>query len=350
MSPLELVTSRDRNDAGHDADRGDEYVALVDIPLDELRFEARELADAVTIGDADAVARVLASHPKYGGRGRSRLDVRSFTLWDAQATLARELGHESWRDLVTHHETEAYGEPDERWSERAGAGLMARALRAAAELGEPSAGPAHVLLALVDPPEPTRAARVLAELGIDREWVLERRSAPESDTVDGTRASSALNHIVGFAAGLAAGLGRCDVDDTCALLSLVYQSSRMVGIADLDLDGDEIVEALLARGAEVPLASPPLPPDPHRPLGPAVFVAGEDRGALARALTDHDPSAVGSWGWNVSAWKPGWVWFVGPEDLAIAEIARAVVVDASSVIELPFADAMRQEDLARSAA
>lgn len=327
-----------------------DLTATEDTDLEELRFDARDLAEAVTAGEADAVARVLASHPRYGGRGRSRLDIRSFNLWDAQATLARELGYESWRELVTHHEVEAFGEVAERWSDRAGTGLIARALRAAAELGEPSAGPVHVLLALLDPPEPTRAASVLADLGIDRDRVLAGRLGPAADTNDGTRASSSLNHIVGFAAGLAAGLGRRDVDDTCALLSLVYQSSRTVGIADLDLDGDEIVDGLLRRGAEVPLASPPLPPDPRRPLGPTVFVPAEDRSAVARALSDHDPAAVGSWGWNVSAWKAGWVWFVGPEDLAIAEIARAVVAEASTVIELPFAEAMAQEDQARSAA
>jgi hypothetical protein len=62
--------------------------------ITHLKGQAKDLQRAVRAGDRSAIARVHASHPAPDNR-----DGDGFSLRDAQLTLAREYGFESWNDL-----------------------------------------------------------------------------------------------------------------------------------------------------------------------------------------------------------------------------------------------------------
>jgi hypothetical protein len=66
--------------------------------LSQLRARAKELRKAVAKGRPDAIERVRAHHPSY--------DLESFTLRDAQLTIAREYGLASWPELMEKVATE----------------------------------------------------------------------------------------------------------------------------------------------------------------------------------------------------------------------------------------------------
>ncbi|MER7249321.1 hypothetical protein [Kribbella sp. NPDC000426] len=66
--------------------------------LSQLRARAKELRKAVAKGRPDAIERARAYHPAY--------DEASFTLRDAQLTIAREYGLASWPELMEKVATE----------------------------------------------------------------------------------------------------------------------------------------------------------------------------------------------------------------------------------------------------
>ena len=66
--------------------------------LSQLRARAKDLRKAVAKGRPDAIDRVRAHHPAY--------DEASFTLRDAQLTIAREYGLASWPELMEKVATE----------------------------------------------------------------------------------------------------------------------------------------------------------------------------------------------------------------------------------------------------
>jgi hypothetical protein len=65
--------------------------------LEQLRKQAKELLRAALAGDESAVTRIRAIHP--------RSSDGSLNLADAQYTLAREYGFDSWAKLVRHIES-----------------------------------------------------------------------------------------------------------------------------------------------------------------------------------------------------------------------------------------------------
>ncbi|MDQ3499818.1 MAG: hypothetical protein M3488_02340 [Actinomycetota bacterium] len=65
--------------------------------LNQLRIQAKELKRAFEQGEQSAIDRILESHPKFTGRRAERLEGWKLSLRDAQVTIARELGFESWR-------------------------------------------------------------------------------------------------------------------------------------------------------------------------------------------------------------------------------------------------------------
>jgi len=67
--------------------------------LSQLRTRAKELRKAVLKGRPDAIERARTHHPAYG-------DPASFTLRDAQLTVAREYGVASWGELMEKVATE----------------------------------------------------------------------------------------------------------------------------------------------------------------------------------------------------------------------------------------------------
>jgi len=64
--------------------------------ITQLRTQAKDLRKAVAGGDPSAVERVRDHHP-----GMSTGSLARFTLRDAQLTLAREYGFDSWHELDT---------------------------------------------------------------------------------------------------------------------------------------------------------------------------------------------------------------------------------------------------------
>jgi hypothetical protein len=66
--------------------------------LSQLRARAKELRKAVVKGRPDAIERARVHHPAY--------DEASFTLRDAQLTIAREYGLASWPELMEKVATE----------------------------------------------------------------------------------------------------------------------------------------------------------------------------------------------------------------------------------------------------
>jgi hypothetical protein len=66
--------------------------------LSQLRARAKELRKAVAKGRPDAIERARAHHPAY--------DDATFTLRDAQLTIAREYGLASWPELMEKVATE----------------------------------------------------------------------------------------------------------------------------------------------------------------------------------------------------------------------------------------------------
>ncbi|GAA0927111.1 hypothetical protein GCM10009554_07820 [Kribbella koreensis] len=65
--------------------------------LSQLRTRAKDLRKAVAKARPDAIARVRAHHPEYR---RNAVDPGTFTLRDAQLTIAREHGMPSWPELM----------------------------------------------------------------------------------------------------------------------------------------------------------------------------------------------------------------------------------------------------------
>lgn len=82
--------------------------------ITQLKNQAKELKRAVAALDRSALDRVHASHPSY--TTDAPLDPASFTLRDAQLTIAREYGFDGWHQLSTHVGEQMIEERDlHRW-------------------------------------------------------------------------------------------------------------------------------------------------------------------------------------------------------------------------------------------
>jgi len=68
--------------------------------ITHLKKQAKELKRLVLRADTEAIARVRASHPSLSSPSTA-IDPTSFTLRDAQATLAREYCFDGWHQLNT---------------------------------------------------------------------------------------------------------------------------------------------------------------------------------------------------------------------------------------------------------
>ena len=79
--------------------------------ITQLKKQAKELKRAVEAGDPEAIERAHVSHPDETG-----MDTSTFTLRDAQLTIAREYGFEGWNALNTHVGEQMVDERDlHRW-------------------------------------------------------------------------------------------------------------------------------------------------------------------------------------------------------------------------------------------
>lgn len=308
-----------------------------------LRTQAKELKRALTAGDAEARQRVLEFHPKFAGRPAERMEGWTFTLRDAQATVAREYGFDSWKALV--EETPGVEHP--RWGDVDSTIVVGRAFEAARTAGNRWVGHDHVLLALLNPPEPTHAADVLAEMGVTHEEVLARlteTSPAEGSDRDSARPNPTFHKVIGVARGLAIGMGSESLDDEHLLLALVY-GERDGELMTTHLDGDDVFDGLRGRGVPVPSLAPPVASTPIGPLGSWVYFPTDEFPAVTRALVELYPPRSVLWGTNRSKWKAGYWYVQGEDEIPMEEIVRGVVTDPSTVDVLSSEDGHRRENV-----
>lgn len=324
---------------------------LPDLPdLRQLRTQAKELKRALAEGDREAQERVLESHPKFAGRPADRVEGWELTLRDAQVTIAREHGFKSWRDLLAEFE----GDRVERWSERRSFdGALGRAFKEAQTLSHSHTTVEHLLLAVLAPPEPTAAQEVLRELGFTYEAMTERTTRlyfglhTDEESVSST---PAYQIISGFAQGIALGLGSGQVTDEHVLLALLYYDPAVDGrLIGVEVEADEIVSALNARGIPVPRLAPPVLKTPHGPFGPYVYFPEEDWSAVSQAIIKEFPPGSVVWGTNRSSWKKGYWYVQGEDEIPFERLVKSAVSDTSSVEIMDMREAFERESKARPA-
>src|ERR1035441_10706421 len=81
--------------------------------LENLKKQARTLQKAWRAGGAEAIARVRAAHPQYGGLSDEQLRAIQPRLTDCQLVLALEAGFDSWPQLKTAVQAANRELPDE---------------------------------------------------------------------------------------------------------------------------------------------------------------------------------------------------------------------------------------------
>lgn len=311
--------------------------------LDQLRKQAKELKAAVVVGDPTAIERVLASHPKYVGHPPERLATKTFTLRDAQVTLARELGFGGWAELVAESATQR------RWVHPTWTPAGHRAWKLAMDRGDTVLAVQHLLLALLDPPEPTVACAVLNGLGL--EFDAYRASLPVlKGEYSGISSSPRQQSTEAFALALGLGLGSAVPTDEHVLMALVYENHDATGstLIHAGLDPDEVYDELARRGVLLPRFRPPPVLSPTGPAGPRVYVPSNEASAVGWALREQHPPGGLHWGMNVSAWKPGYHWYDAEDEIDLPALARAAVSNPSLVTVVPLREAVRAESDARS--
>lgn len=314
---------------------------------DQLRNQAKELKRDLASGRADAIQRVLEFHPKFAGRPAERVEGWTFTLRDAQVTIAREYGFESWAVLMRQVE----GQQVTRWGVARWSDAVARAMTLAHELGHKAVMGEHVLLALLSPKQPTVAAVVMSELGMDYDEILDRLGTMDigfDHESEGTRSTPVFHQLAGFAQGLALGMGSDTVTDEHVLLAIAYADptgdQRLI---TYEIDPDEVVNGLRARGVHVPRLAPPVLAPPSGPWGPTVYYLPEDSPAVHEQLIDRYPPGTARWGTNTSTWKEGYIYVDGEDEIPMEEIVRAAVKDSSTVEVVPFLEAIERESQGR---
>lgn len=75
--------------------------------LEHLKYQARDLLNALSQGNAQAIARVREFHPKFARVSDDEVRLAKFSLANAQLVIAREYGFESWPKLKRHVEVSA---------------------------------------------------------------------------------------------------------------------------------------------------------------------------------------------------------------------------------------------------
>ena len=308
--------------------------------LRQLRIDARELKRAFETGDPVATERVLASHPKFAGQPAERLEGWRISLRDAQATIAREAGFDSWRALIAE-----LGDAP-RWDAYVWSDIARRAFAEARALRHEGCLDVHFLLAVLKPPAPTAAAAVLDELGVTYEDVrqpLADLSRPRRRST-GTYSTPTYQLILGWAQGIAIGMGASQVTDEHVLLAIAYGDYGGESTFDaLGIDADDLVQGLRARGVQTPTIDPPVSGTPAGPLGPWVYFPKADWDGVTRELARMHPPGTAHWGTNRSRWKKEHWYVVGEDSIPIEAIVRRAVRDPADVEVLPFADGSARE-------
>jgi hypothetical protein len=310
---------------------------------DQLRAQARELKQALDEGSVEARERVLASHPKFAGRPAERMEGWVFRLGDAQATVAREQGYDSWKALLEALEVDEVT----RWGEDDLNGSQRRAFKEARLMGHGFCTAEHFLLALLSPPESTAAAEVLTGLGLSYQTVsehAERLAASPQDKGEGSRSTAMSNRISGTARGIAIGMGSTRTTDEHVLLAMCYDEHVVEGpLTILGIDPDDVMTGLREHDVPVPEVGPRVKRTPIGPLGPWVYFPEEDFGLVTQAIVKHYPPRTVHWGTNQSTWKTGYWYVQGEDEIPMEQIVRSAVTDPSTVIVLGLGEGAERE-------
>jgi len=310
--------------------------------LDQLRTQAKELKRAFERGEQSAIDRILESHPKFAGRPADRIEGWRLSLRDAQATIARELGFTSWKALLA----EVEGDMPKRWVADPSGDITRRAFAEAQKLRHRWCSTDHFLLALLNPPNSTPSLEVLNELGMTYQSVSERVAARDRKRKRKTGSSStpAYQFILGWAQGIAIGMGSTTFTDEHVLQAIVY--GDLGGESQLvwyDIDPDEVVAGLRSRGVELPTLGPPVARTPIGPSGPWVYFPKAEFSAVTRELAKRHPPGTVHWGTNQSKWKKDYWYVHGEDEIAMEEIVRSAVSKSDLVEVLANAEAMELE-------
>ena len=75
--------------------------------LEHLKYQARDLRNALTRGHPEALARVREFHPRFARLSDDEFRALKFSLADAQLVIAREYGFPGWPKLKRHIENSA---------------------------------------------------------------------------------------------------------------------------------------------------------------------------------------------------------------------------------------------------
>jgi hypothetical protein len=300
--------------------------SLPDRPdLDQLRTQAKELKRALVDGDSHAVDRILASHPKYAGRPAERAEGQTFTLRDAQVTMARELGFDSWKDLLAQVDAPSV----RRWDSKAEHELLNRSFRESKSLGHGYVGVEHLLLALLNVTPPTPASSTLNDLGLNYDLERERvRKQGRRSRKRYRNVSPAYQILVGWSQGIALGLGATQLEDEHVLIAFLYGSHDWHSFF---VDPDEAFRAIQQNGVIVPKPWPPVPATPIGPWGPRVYLRWEDLSTVTQRLSELYPHDTVRWGMNKSKWKKDFWYIQGEDDIPLEEIVRAVLPESRAI-------------------
>ncbi len=201
--------------------------------------------------------------------------------------------------------------------------VMHRALREAIRLGHAWAGPAHIVLALLDERHPSVARDVLQANGVRRDPIEEaaRRQHRHNDARDGGATAGPLWHeTAGRAQGFAASLGTGATDAEHVLLALLWQpQDRWFAevLASAGTTREAIVAVLAARGVPLPPRPPPLLPPAKTQA--AAFPSGRVND-LNRALRKSDPAL----NWGIGS---------DPDDDRLSVVLAGAEVDLAGVLD-----------------
>ncbi len=201
--------------------------------------------------------------------------------------------------------------------------VMYRGLKEAIRLGHRSAGPVHIILALLDEDHPSVAQEVLQANGIRRERIEESAHRQYRHTDGGARGTTAgplWHETAGRAQGFAATLRTGADDAEHVLLALLWQPEHRWFadvLASAGASREAVVAALAARGVALP--HPPPPPLPPPKTQAAAF----------------PKERVNDLNWALRRSAPELNWGIGrdPEDENVSVVLAAADVDLASVLD-----------------
>ena len=188
---------------------------------EHLRNQARQLQRACRAGQVSSIRLLRAHLPRLAGRPR---DGRGWhtgvTVQEAQFTLARDYGFESWPKMIASVDEKAgqlrFSDSVKKIIELANAEATRR--------GSPEVGPGHLLLALAGEEIRPLAGPLLEGLGIAPDEVrrlAESRISTGRSCSEEIRFNPAVRRVLECAADEARGSGRHDVHVEHFLLGLL---------------------------------------------------------------------------------------------------------------------------------